>query len=159
VNRVVNGAAGPAFAILRDAQQFIAPLALAEAIGFGLAVTWCVRPRPFGQEIDNERGSSTPPSLAPPSPLTPSAWRWACSPWSPRRSACRIRGTRETRRQAPGCPVPSGSTTSLSWPFIRFREIEHFITRYILTTLLASCLALPLMSLASSPEGAHPCRV
>ncbi|HEU5384719.1 MAG TPA: hypothetical protein VFV73_02355 [Streptosporangiaceae bacterium] len=56
----------PAFAILRDAQQFIAPLALAEAIGFGLAVTWCVRPRPFGQKIDNERGSSTPPSPAPP---------------------------------------------------------------------------------------------
>lgn len=61
----------PAFAILRDAQQFIAPLALAEAIGFGLAVTWCVRPRPFGQKIDNERGSITPPSPAKPGPLDP----------------------------------------------------------------------------------------
>jgi hypothetical protein len=61
----------PAFAILRDAQQFIAPLALAEAIGFGLAVTWCVRPRPFGQKFDNERGTITPPSLAPPEPLDP----------------------------------------------------------------------------------------
>ena len=61
----------PAFAILRDAQQFIAPLALAEAIGFGLAVTWCVRPRPFGQKIDNERGSSTPSSPARPSPPDP----------------------------------------------------------------------------------------
>ena len=71
MNRVVNGAAGPAFAILRDAQQFIAPLALAAAIGFGLAVTWCVRPRPFGQKIDNERGSSTPPSPAPPGPPDP----------------------------------------------------------------------------------------
>jgi hypothetical protein len=62
----------PAFAILRDAQQFIAPLALAEAIGFGLAVTWCVRPRPFGQKFDNERGTSTPPSPpkhGPPDPL------------------------------------------------------------------------------------------
>jgi hypothetical protein len=61
----------PAFAILRDAQQFIAPLALAEAIGFGLAVAWCVRPRPFGQKIDNERGSLTPPSPAPPAPRDP----------------------------------------------------------------------------------------
>jgi hypothetical protein len=59
----------PAFAILRDAQQFIAPLALAEAIGFGLAVAWCVRPRPFGQKFDNERGTSTPPS--PPKPRPP----------------------------------------------------------------------------------------
>jgi hypothetical protein len=61
----------PAFAILRDAQQFIAPLALAEAIGFGLAVTWCVRPRPFGQKFDNERGTSTPPSPPKPGPPDP----------------------------------------------------------------------------------------
>jgi hypothetical protein len=61
----------PAFAILRDAQQFIAPLALAEAIGFGLAVAWCVRPRPFGQKIDNERGSLTPSSPPPPEPRDP----------------------------------------------------------------------------------------
>lgn len=61
----------PAFAILRDAQQFIAPLALAEAIGFGLAVTWCVRPRPFGQKFDNERGSITPPSPPKPGPPDP----------------------------------------------------------------------------------------
>jgi hypothetical protein len=61
----------PAFAILRDAQQFIAPLALAEAIGFGLAVTWCVRPRPFGQKIDNERGIITPSSPPKPDSLDP----------------------------------------------------------------------------------------
>jgi len=61
----------PAFAILRDAQQFIAPLALAEAIGFGLAVTWCVRPRPFGQKFDNERGTITPPSPPKPDPPDP----------------------------------------------------------------------------------------
>jgi hypothetical protein len=59
----------PAFAILRDAQQFVAPLALAEAIGFGLAVAWCVRPRPFGQKIYAERAATTPPSPAPPDPL------------------------------------------------------------------------------------------
>jgi hypothetical protein len=33
-------AAWPGFAVLRDGQQFIAPLALAEAIGLGLAVAW-----------------------------------------------------------------------------------------------------------------------
>jgi hypothetical protein len=36
----------PAFAVLRDGQQYLAPLALAEAVGFGTAVTWCVRDLP-----------------------------------------------------------------------------------------------------------------
>jgi len=56
----------PGFAILRDAQQFIAPLALAEAIGFGLAVSWCTRPTPFvkNQPPANERPRTPPPSPA-----------------------------------------------------------------------------------------------
>jgi hypothetical protein len=33
------------FAVLRDGQQFVAPLALAEATGFGLAVAWAMKPR------------------------------------------------------------------------------------------------------------------
>jgi hypothetical protein len=37
-------AAWPGFAILRDAQQFVAPLALAEAVGFGLAVALALNP-------------------------------------------------------------------------------------------------------------------
>ena len=36
----------PGFSVLRDGQQFVAPLALAEAAGFGLAVGWAIRPRP-----------------------------------------------------------------------------------------------------------------
>jgi hypothetical protein len=42
----------PGFAVLRDGQQFIAPLALAEALGAGLLVSWAARPRmsPAGQE-------------------------------------------------------------------------------------------------------------
>jgi hypothetical protein len=32
------------FAVLRDGQQFVAPLALAEATGFGLAVAWGMKP-------------------------------------------------------------------------------------------------------------------
>jgi hypothetical protein len=37
--------AWPGFAVLRDAQQFVAPLALAEAAGLGVAVGWAMRPR------------------------------------------------------------------------------------------------------------------
>jgi hypothetical protein len=36
----------PGFAVLRDGQQYLAPLALAEAAGFGAAVTWAVRDLP-----------------------------------------------------------------------------------------------------------------
>jgi len=44
-------AAWPGFAILRDAQQFVAPLALAEAVGFGLAITAALNPeRPVRAE-------------------------------------------------------------------------------------------------------------
>jgi hypothetical protein len=39
--------AWPGFAVLRDAQQFVAPLALAEACGFGLAVARAINPGPF----------------------------------------------------------------------------------------------------------------
>jgi hypothetical protein len=35
----------PGFAILRDGQQFVAPLALAQALGAGLLVAWVTRPR------------------------------------------------------------------------------------------------------------------
>jgi hypothetical protein len=42
--------AWPAFAILRDAQQFVAPLALAEATGLGLAVAAAMNPGPFGRK-------------------------------------------------------------------------------------------------------------
>jgi hypothetical protein len=37
----------PGFAVLRDAQQFIAPLALLESLGLGLAVTAALNPAPF----------------------------------------------------------------------------------------------------------------
>jgi hypothetical protein len=39
--------AWPGFAVLRDAQQFVAPLALAEAVGFALAVAAAMNPRTF----------------------------------------------------------------------------------------------------------------
>ena len=40
--------AWPGAAVLRDGQQFVAPLALAEAAGFGVAVAWAMKPSPFG---------------------------------------------------------------------------------------------------------------
>ena len=39
----------PGFAILRDAQQFTAPLALAEAVGFGLSVAAALNPGPLAR--------------------------------------------------------------------------------------------------------------
>jgi hypothetical protein len=41
-------AAWPGFAVLRDGQQFVAPLALAEAAGLGAAVAWAMNPGAFG---------------------------------------------------------------------------------------------------------------
>ncbi len=43
-------AAWPGFAVLRDVQQFIAPLALLESVGFGLAVARALNPGPFGRK-------------------------------------------------------------------------------------------------------------
>ena len=42
--------AWPGFAALRDAQQFVAPLALAEAAGLGLVVARAVKPGSFGRK-------------------------------------------------------------------------------------------------------------
>ncbi len=57
----------PGFAILRDSQQFTAPLALAEAAGFGLAVAWCMHPGSFGRQrpvTERPRGKHRAPALA-----------------------------------------------------------------------------------------------
>ncbi len=48
-------AAFPGFAVLRDAQQFIAPLALLESAGFGLAVAAALNPAPFRKGRTPER--------------------------------------------------------------------------------------------------------
>ena len=44
--------AWPGFAVLRDGQQFVAPLALAEAAGLGVAVGWVMKPRTSGGGVD-----------------------------------------------------------------------------------------------------------
>jgi hypothetical protein len=46
-------AAWPGFAVLRDAQQFIAPLALLESVGLGLAVAAALNPAPFRRKALN----------------------------------------------------------------------------------------------------------
>jgi hypothetical protein len=50
--------AWPGFAALRDAQQFVAPLALAEAAGLGLAVARAMKPGSFGRK-GHERPASS----------------------------------------------------------------------------------------------------
>jgi hypothetical protein len=54
------------FAVLRDGQQFIAPLALAEALGAGLLVSWAARPRasPAVSEDGNAGAVANRPGLA-----------------------------------------------------------------------------------------------
>jgi hypothetical protein len=47
-------AAWPAAAALRDGQRFVAPLALAEALGCGVAVAWAMRPRPFRMKASGQ---------------------------------------------------------------------------------------------------------
>ena len=47
--------AWPGVAVLRDAQQFVAPLALAEAAGFGVVVARAMNPGPFGTRGTRER--------------------------------------------------------------------------------------------------------
>ena len=52
----------PGFAVLRDGQQFTAPLALAEAAGFGLAVHWVAHPGSVGKKnSDRVRGTHHAP--------------------------------------------------------------------------------------------------
>jgi len=67
----------PGFAILRDAQQFIAPLALAESAGFGLAVARALNPGPFGRTaMKPERPALAHLAATPsdrPAPLLPAA--------------------------------------------------------------------------------------
>jgi hypothetical protein len=52
--RSVTGA-WPGVSVLRDAQQFVAPLALAEATGFGVVVAWAMNPGTFGTRGMRER--------------------------------------------------------------------------------------------------------
>jgi hypothetical protein len=62
-------AAWPAFAVLRDAQQFVAPLALTEAAGFGLAVAAALNPVPFGRKVLDHPGPIAQTALHPERPV------------------------------------------------------------------------------------------
>jgi len=75
--------AWPGFAVLRDGQQFVAPLALAEAIGFGLLVHAALRhsaptittqrQAPDLRQAPDSRQASNPPPFKGPSPRAPAA--------------------------------------------------------------------------------------
>jgi hypothetical protein len=65
----------PGFAVLRDGQQFVAPLALAEALGAGLLVTWAARPRGGGVRAKRAGLATAVALLAAPVLLLPGlAW-------------------------------------------------------------------------------------
>jgi len=49
----------PGIAVFRDGQQFIAPLALAEAAGLGLVAEWAMNPDSFGTRKSGTRKSGT----------------------------------------------------------------------------------------------------
>jgi hypothetical protein len=62
----------PGFAVLWDAQQFVAPLALAEAVGAGLLVTWAARAHVTGPgqaAIGREEGEHHEPRTGRPGPV------------------------------------------------------------------------------------------
>ncbi len=59
----------PGFAVLRDGQQFVAPLALAEAVGAGLTVAWAASPGPLRATVrrgggEDRQARPDPPGLA-----------------------------------------------------------------------------------------------
>ena len=54
-------AAFPGGAVLRDGQQFVAPLALLEATGFAVAVAWAMKPGSFGLRWAGTGGGSEVP--------------------------------------------------------------------------------------------------
>ena len=97
--RSVTGA-WPGVAVLRDAQQFVAPLALAEAAGFGVVVAWAMNLGAFGTRGTRERRPA----------WTGPGWLSGCSP-SWRRCCC--------CPAWPGAP-PGGSgrpgTRPAGWP-------------------------------------------
>jgi hypothetical protein len=66
-------AAWPGFAILRDAQQFVAPLALAEAVGFGLAVAAALNPGPLARTAPRHPGPFGPIARNPERPVRAAA--------------------------------------------------------------------------------------
>ncbi len=66
-------AAWPGLAILRDAQQFAAPLALAEAAGFGLAVAAALNPGPLAQAGPEHHGPFGHKARQPRRPVRPDA--------------------------------------------------------------------------------------
>ena len=70
--------AWPGAAVLRDAQQFVAPLALAAAAGFGVVVARAMNPGPFGTSGMRARPAWTGPGW--PSRYSPSWRRCCCCP-------------------------------------------------------------------------------
>ena len=99
--------AWPGAAVLRDAQQFVAPLALAEAAGFGVAVAWAMNPGSFGAR--GTREGLDRPARGPRGPRPAGAGAAAARPGLGCRRAAqaglvpgRVAGRRAHDRRQPG---------------------------------------------------------
>jgi hypothetical protein len=94
-------AAWPGVAILRDAQQFVAPLALAEAVGFGLAVAAALNPGPLARTAPRHPGPFSPADLNPERPARAATARARYGAPRPERPA-----RADTARARYGVPRP-----------------------------------------------------
>jgi len=104
----------PIASVLRDGQQFTAPLALAEATGFGVAVSWIVTPRPFWLK---GRADRAPRALS--ADLQPRTARGAVGPELGRK----IPASRKlTRHSSTGFLPSSGDFPSNELPTSRTRN-------------------------------------
>jgi hypothetical protein len=97
-------AAWPGFAVLRDAQQFVAPFALLESAGFGLAVAAALNPAPFRRAFKLERPALAHLAATPSGrPLRADPPRTASDRPVPARTAGTASG-RPVRADPPGTP-------------------------------------------------------
>ncbi|HEV2373193.1 MAG TPA: hypothetical protein VGS19_13580 [Streptosporangiaceae bacterium] len=98
----------PGFAVLRDGQQFVAPLALAEAVGYGLAVAWWLRRG--GQR------AAHPPQIHDHVDFSVIGTEIPSGSWRPERQAG-VRGVvGHQSRSGAGCGRPNGADTGCDRP-------------------------------------------
>ena len=125
-------AAWPGFAVLRDGQQFVAALALVEAIGLGAGASWLLgraQPSPGRGQRRGQTGCarSLPPSRS---------WCWRCSRrsccfpawpggWPAGSGRCSIRPTGWQRRQIIDSSAQRGSVLLLPWAAYRRYPWNH----------------------------------
>ena len=119
----VGDGAWPGVAVLRDGQQFVAPLALAEAAGLGVVVAWAMKPRPFGAKDRDAAGRGGPRG-----PRGPGAGAAAARPGLGRRRAAPaglVPGGMAGRRALIDASPARGAVLLLPWETYRTPSWNH----------------------------------